>query len=340
MRSRPWASNRDKAFPYPFREATNKMRALEGPWSGDNDPFPREWTRGVAGDKVLTNVRQVTEYPPQLRFLLFTPEFGSVNSFAASSWDKLAPSFDTDFWIVSWQGWDSWTEMIEQVTRKVLSFADGVSTVWYGHSMGAIVAYEVLKRFDKQYRSPNLPVALMVSGCPAPHLFAADYRPQDKHDFLLKLRIPNDFDILTQEKREILMKEFQVCLDNRHDVLKDVTLHSSDSSDSVQSEADYRKAIVTDLKVLMAYAFEHGESKAVSVPVVAMAHDEDSLVEPQKVQAWEAYAPAGSFEFVALEDNTLRCARILLVQEIADSEVLAEQGHGYAMRWALSFLLR
>ena len=39
-------------FPYPFREATNKMRALEGPWSGDNDPFPREWTRGVAGDKV------------------------------------------------------------------------------------------------------------------------------------------------------------------------------------------------------------------------------------------------------------------------------------------------
>ena len=74
--------------------------------------------------------------------------------------------------------------MIEQVTRKVLSFADGVSsfsaelgqaifscrivqlcskravtfslsqgTVWYGHSMGAIVAYEVLKRFDQRYRS-------------------------------------------------------------------------------------------------------------------------------------------------------------------------------------------
>ena len=26
-------------------------------------------------------------------------------------------------------------------------------TVWYGHSMGAIVAYEVLKQFDQRYRS-------------------------------------------------------------------------------------------------------------------------------------------------------------------------------------------
>jgi len=308
MRSRPWATNRDKAFPYPFREATEKMRALEGPWSGDDDPFPREWTRGVAGDKVLTNVRQVKEYPPELRFILFTPEFGSVNSFAASSWQQLASSHDTDFWIVSWQGWDNWTEMIEQVTRKVLSFADGVSTVWYGHSMGAIVAYEVLKRFDQRYRSPNLPVALIVSGCPAPHLFSDFYRPQEKHDFLLKLRIPNDFDILTQEKRDILLKEFQVRLDNRQDALQ------------VRSEAEYRKAIVTDLKVLMSYAFEHGEAKAVSVPVIAMAHDEDNLVEPQMVQAWEAYAPGpDSFEFLALED-------------VADGEVLAEQGHGYAMR--------
>eukprot|EP00439_Symbiodinium_sp_Y106_P022665 s7215_g2.t2 len=309
MRSRPWATNRDKAFPYPFREATEKMRALEGPWSGDDDPFPREWTRGVAGDKVLTNVRQVKEYPPELRFILFTPEFGSVNSFAASSWQQ--------------------TEMIEQVTRKVLSFADGVSTVWYGHSMGAIVAYEVLKRFDQRYRSPNLPVALIVSGCPAPHLFSDFYRPQEKHDFLLKLRIPNDFDILTQEKRDILLKEFQVRLDNRQDALQDVTSQAGNTSEptDVRSEAEYRKAIVTDLKVLMSYAFEHGEAKAVSVPVIAMAHDEDNLVEPQMVQAWEAYAPGpDSFEFLALED-------------VADGEVLAEQGHGYAMRPDLAAIL-
>lgn len=84
------------------------------------------------------------------RLLLFTPDFGSVNSFH-SSWSKL----DADLWVVSWQGWTSWDEMIEQVTRKVLSLADGVSTVWYGHSMGAIVAYEVLKQFETRYRSPG-----------------------------------------------------------------------------------------------------------------------------------------------------------------------------------------
>lgn len=82
--------------------------------------------------------------------LLFAPDFGSVNSFD-SSWAKL----DADLWVVSWQGWTCWDQMIEQVTRKVLSLADGVSTVWYGHSMGAIVAYEVLKRFDARYRSPG-----------------------------------------------------------------------------------------------------------------------------------------------------------------------------------------
>lgn len=82
--------------------------------------------------------------------LLFAPDFGSMNSFD-SSWAKL----DADLWLVSWQGWTCWDQMIEQVTRKVLSLADGVSTVWYGHSMGAIVAYEVLKRFETRYRSPG-----------------------------------------------------------------------------------------------------------------------------------------------------------------------------------------
>ena len=84
------------------------------------------------------------------RLLLFAPDFGSMNSFD-SSWAKL----DADLWLVSWQGWTCWDQMIEQVTRKVLSLADGVSTVWYGHSMGAIVAYEVLKRFETRYRSPG-----------------------------------------------------------------------------------------------------------------------------------------------------------------------------------------
>ena len=212
-RSRPWATNKDKPFPYPFKEATDRMREVEGPWVGDEQPFPREWTREAAADEVLTNITQIKEYPPasfgleqsnslcfvclkkqvcpvwiqafyvcmvmqnhsfefegyfevwyvleclkhfehlipRRRLLLFTPEFGSVSSFDRSTWSQL----DADLWVVSWQGWTSWSEMIEQVTRQVLSLADGVSTVWYGHSMGALVAYEVLKRFETKYCSPD-----------------------------------------------------------------------------------------------------------------------------------------------------------------------------------------
>ena len=149
-RSRPWAVNKDKAFAYPFREATDRMRQVEGPWVGDNDPFCREWTRESAVDEVLFNIKLIPEYPPARRLLIFTPEFGSADSFQVQKWSEL----DADLWVVSWQGWTVWEEMIEQVTRQVLSLADGVSTTWYGHSMGALVAYEVLKRFETRYRSP------------------------------------------------------------------------------------------------------------------------------------------------------------------------------------------
>jgi len=50
--------------------------------------------------------------------------------------------------------------------------------------MGALVAYELLKYFEtSETQSPNLPVALVAVDCPAPHLFAASYRPQEQPDY-------------------------------------------------------------------------------------------------------------------------------------------------------------
>lgn len=306
-RSRPWATNKDKSFPYPFREATDRMRAIEGPWVGDDDEFPRDWTREAAADDVLTNLVQIKEYPPARRLLLFAPDFGSVNSFD-SSWAKL----DADLWLVSWQGWTCWDQMIEQVTRKVLSLADGVSTVWYGHSMGAIVAYEVLKRFETRYRSPNLPVSLIISGCPAPHLFQENYRPLEKYSFLQKLRICNDFDILSDDQKAIMAKEFQVQWE-----ATEKAFQAMDPGVRKAQSTEHRKAMMSDRKILQSYHFQHDECPAVNIPVVAMAHDEDELVDQSMVKAWSGYAKPENIEFVALED-------------VADGEVLAEQGHGYS----------
>ncbi|CAE8602626.1 unnamed protein product [Polarella glacialis] len=299
MRSRPWATKKDEEFPYPFREVTDEMRRAEGPWVGDSKPFCREWTRGPAPCEVLTNIRPVAEYPPRFRVLLFTPELGSCSSFSSTSWATLAPLDTTDLWIVSWQGWTDFDTMIEQVTRKVLSFADAATTVWYGHSMGAVVAYEVLKRFER-FHSPNLPVALMLSGCPAPHLFAEHYTLHEKYPWLQKLRIGNDFDILQPEQMDALKRQLQ-------------------ASPDAEPNVEHRKAIMSDLQVLQSYRFDRADSeRAVAIPLITISHDEDELVAPTLVEAWASYAPPGAFEFVQLED-------------IADGEVLAGQGHGYTM---------
>ena len=124
--------------------------------------FCKSWTT-LAVPKIIGQFCQELSCVPlklRRRLLLFTPDFGSVNSFD-STWANL----DSDLWVVSWQGWSSWDDMIEQVTRKVLSLADGVSTVWYGHSMGALVAYEVLKRFETRFQSLEPEGIVMISLC-------------------------------------------------------------------------------------------------------------------------------------------------------------------------------
>ena len=44
----------------------------------------------------------------------------------------------------------------------------------YGHGVGAVLAYELVRRIiavDEDPRSPLLPRRLVVSGCPPPSLF-------------------------------------------------------------------------------------------------------------------------------------------------------------------------
>merc|ERR1719502_1301265 len=72
--------------------------------------------------------------------------------------------------------------------------------------MGAVVAYEIIKRMEGEC-SPNKPVALIVSGCPAPHLFPEEYK-SDAFDWLSKLRTPNDFERLSEEQISELQQEF------------------------------------------------------------------------------------------------------------------------------------
>lgn len=327
LASRPWAPYREKPCVYPFREVTNAMRAAEGPWPGDNLRFAMEDTRHEAACDVLVHVRPAREHPPSTRLVLFTPEFGSDSSFNVADWSAFGPEVDTDIWVVSWQGYGSMREVQEQVLRKVLSFADGVSTVWYGHSFGAIVAYELLKKMEEHY-TPNLPVGLVVSGCPAPHLVAEQYRPFEQHPWLAATDYLSDLDGLTQEQIDVLRNQFQVNIPNLvvppgTEKLVQAGILPPEVQAKYNAPPELTKeqkiGIMGDCRLIKKYAQpRQGNAARIVVPLLAFCHDEDPLVASTSVEAWRDVAPAADqFEFVPLED-------------FEDSETLAWQGHGYA----------
>jgi len=66
---------------------------------------------------------------------------------------------------------------------------------------------------------------------------------------------------------------------------------------------------------LSTYCYVQSENR-LPVPVIALSHDNDGVVEPDSVKEWKEYAPVNSFEHVELED-------------FEDTELLYDQGHGY-----------
>eukprot|EP00405_Crypthecodinium_cohnii_P035735 CAMPEP_0206528806 /NCGR_PEP_ID=MMETSP0325_2-20121206/2204_1 /ASSEMBLY_ACC=CAM_ASM_000347 /TAXON_ID=2866 /ORGANISM="Crypthecodinium cohnii, Strain Seligo" /LENGTH=971 /DNA_ID=CAMNT_0054024559 /DNA_START=14 /DNA_END=2927 /DNA_ORIENTATION=- len=211
-RMRPWAQNRDKAFPYPFHETTTQMREVgERLWIGDTEESlaeeERHFKRGPAPNDVLVNLVPTADYPPLQRYLLFTPEFGSADSYEREAWSQLEPAGKVDVWVISWQGWERFDQMLTEVFRWVVAFADGVSTIWFGHGTGAIVMYECMKLLQR-HQAPCLPVAVVASGCPAPHLFASGFKPWEQHPALSRIKIPYDFEKITETQMVGLQRDF------------------------------------------------------------------------------------------------------------------------------------
>lgn len=69
----------------------------------------------------------------------------------------------------------SMEEAVEHVVRTVTALGD-VPVAWFGHSMGAIVAYEAATRLDEVGRTP---LWFFASGCAAPHQFWQRVVPLD-----------------------------------------------------------------------------------------------------------------------------------------------------------------
>jgi len=306
MRSRAWATKKDTPFPYPFRKATNEMRKVEGPWIGDDEYFDKPSTRGKAPSQILTQIKMPAEFPPTHRVLLFTPEFGSEHSYDKEAWKALMPEESTDIWVVCWQGWLNFDDMLSEVTRAALSFADGVNTVWFGHSMGAIVAFEVLKRFEG-LECPCLPVALVASGCPAPKLFVKEYTPYNKYEWLTQISSLGDVARLDQQKRDVLSRQFRV---------------EFDKQGRVELNEARLKSMIPELNMMKEYTSDAKDEKKVHIPIVAICHDEDELVARDAIEAWAECTDCDSNEVPAFE--------LFALEDEDDGEVLADLGHGFA----------
>jgi len=306
FRSRKWAANQHERCPYPFRDATNDMRKAEGMFLGDDKYPPKPSARESWHSGMLTHLHGVEQFPPSQRVILFAPEFASEGWYDKSAWSALSLRDPTDVWVLSWQGWREFDEMLQEVTDAMLSFGDGATTLWLGHSMGAIVAYEVLKILESHHMS-NYPVALVVSGCPSPCNLSKDFAADERYGWLWKLNSVKDFAGLGQEQIDLMRRDFRVTLKRNASGL---VAHPPERS------------MLMDLSFMRTYSPRNTENDAkLHIPIIAICHGEDELVGPDALEAWAQFTDCNSKSVCGFE--------LINLDNLGDEEVLAEVGHGF-----------
>lgn len=113
--------------------------------------------------------------------------------------------------------------LVEAIGEALLPYIDK-PYAFFGHSMGALISFELARLYHKQNRS--LPVHLFVSGCRAPHIPDPDPPTFDLPDaeFIEELRKLNGTppDVLEHEEliqlmMPLLRADFEVCQTYRHE---------------------------------------------------------------------------------------------------------------------------
>ncbi|MEV8505704.1 alpha/beta fold hydrolase [Actinoplanes sp. NPDC051475] len=185
---------------------------------------------------------------------------------------------------------DSLTELADRIV-DALSPSDGRPFALFGHSMGAVLAYEVALR-------------LTAAGLPAPsRLFLSGRRAPSRHRDD-RVHLMSDRDILAQIRR--LNGTEAAALDDPD--IRDMILPVMRS--------DYR-AVET---------YRHDSSRVLACPVTVLTGDRDPLVTIEEARAWEEHTsgttelvvlPGGHFYLVEQSERVLDLIRRRLAAPVA-----------------------
>jgi surfactin synthase thioesterase subunit len=161
-------------------------------------------------------------------------------------------------------------QLSEQLTGELLPALRG-QFVMFGHSMGALLAFEVARMLRKRgHCGPSL---LIASGCRAPHLPSRCDRPMSQ--------LP-DAELVAELKR--------------------TTGNLSPGLDDPELMSLFLPMIRADLEVCETYRFEADEPLA--HPIVAIAGAEDSSLGQDDVGAWSVHTRS-QFSMCTLPGNHL-----------------------------------
>lgn len=210
-------------FFVPRRLTSPRIRVFCFPYAGGSATLFRDWPKALPDDVELVGIQL-----PGRAFRLKDPAFTDMSCLLDELEGLLSPHLEVPF-------------------------------VFYGHSMGSLVAFELVRRF--QAKGQALPKLVFLSGRRAPHLVTngADVKSMDDEAFIDHLRG------LGGTPDEII--------NNRR--LMNLILPS----------------LRADFELL--YKWKHQDGELLSMPLRVAGGKEDKPIKQEDLEAWSRYTRAG-----------------------------------------------
>ncbi len=228
------------------------------------------------------------------RVRLFCFPYAGVGAAMYAAWRRLLP-VDIEVCPVQLPGrenrigeppFETLEPLVDELRGALVSYL-GVPYVFFGHSLGSLIAYEVARALRRESRP--LPRHLFLSGCRAPHL--PNSRPPVHH-------LPDDL--------------FVDAIRQRYDGIPSPIL---DDEDAMQLFTPLLKA---DFSIFDRYRY--ATEPPLECPISCFGARDDSSVTEEQLRAWEEHTcSAFSFHWLPGDHFNVRSEAERIVQVITES---------------------